>query len=303
MTKNVSSAFFARLQGDVNIVDMITLDHTGISKRWTGDTRPVISSGETYVPFGGLAENYGEETSDLSIAVANFMFGNEDDEFAPLLKAANFDAADVVVFRVFPDTPDLGRIEVFRGKIGDMSYTRNEVSAQARNQWGSAEQDWPRYTYKDTCTLRFGDVPCGVDTSSFTVAFSSNLVSTGDLVSITMTESTVVQSYVNGFFDYGRVTFTDGPNSGEIRTVRAQSGDVIDLSHQLPYATSSGGFNIFPGCRKRLIQDCTSKYNNQENFLGFPWIPIMEDRGTNGPANTQLIGGGTGDGTAAQIER
>lgn len=297
MVKDVGSAFFDRLQGDVNIVDMIALDHPGLSRRWTSDTQPVTSSGETYVPFHGLVEGYGEETSDLSVAVANFMFGNENDEFAPLLKASNFDAADVLAFRVFPDTPDLGRLEVFRGKIGDISYTRNEISVQVRNQWGSAEQEWPRFTYKDTCTLRFGGTACGVDTSSFTVPFSTSNITSGNTLQVTMVTSTLVQSYANGAFDYGRVTFTDGPNSGEVRTVRAHSGDVIDMSHGLPFSAVSGGFTVFPGCRKRLIQDCTSLYDNQANFLGWPWIPIMEDRGTDEGGNTQIQGGAAPEGS------
>jgi hypothetical protein len=33
---------------------------------------------------------------------------------------------------------------------------------------------------------------------------------------------------------------------------------------------------IYPGCRKRLTEDCKSTYNNAENFMGFPWIPIQE---------------------------
>jgi hypothetical protein len=31
--------------------------------------------------------------------------------------------------------------------------------------------------------------------------------------------------------------------------------------------------SIHPGCKKRLLEDCKSLYNNDKNFLGFPWIP------------------------------
>jgi hypothetical protein len=68
------------------------------------------------------------------------------------------------------------------------------------------------------------------------------------------------------------VTF--GPNSGYTRAIRSHSGDLLGLSHNLPVNSMAGmQIAIYPGCRKALIADCNSLYNNSRNFLGWPWIP------------------------------
>jgi hypothetical protein len=66
-------------------------------------------------------------------------------------------------------------------------------------------------------------------------------------------------------------------NSGQVRTVRAHSGDQIDLSHQFGGLVNSLSADVYPGCRKRRVTDCESKYDNLANFNGHEWIPIQED--------------------------
>lgn len=278
-----NSAFWLRLQGDdMQIAETIRLDHANLQKRWTTNNDPIVRSGEVYSPFPGRSEGGVEESSDLSVSVAGFVFSNSGGEFDSLLGASNFDMAAVIVERCFTDTPDLGSIEIFRGLLGDISYTRTEISGEARTQWGGKNQNWPYYAYKDTCGWRFGSQGCGIDTSSFTYTFSGTQIASGTAIAVVMTGTTLTQSFSNGHFDFGRLTWLTGPNSGEVRTIRTHSGNLLGLSHKLPYTANSGDFQIFPGCRKRWEADCTSKYNNEENFLGFKWIPIQEDLATNG---------------------
>jgi len=275
---SVNSAYFLKLQGDgIQLTELIKLDHRSLSERWTTNNENVVRSGETYVPFPGMSQGGVENTSDLSIAVADFVFANSNGFYQDQLIGGGFDAAVVSVERVFIDTPDLGGMEIFRGTVGDISYSRNRIEGQVRNQWASARQVWPYYQYKDTCTWRFGSTGCGVDVTSYTVSFSSSHIGSGNYLSIYVVSGTLTQSYPNDHFTFGKLTFDAGPNSGEVRTIRAMSGDTIDLSHRLPYQANTGGFSIHPGCRKRRVADCTSKYNVQSNFLGFPWIPIDED--------------------------
>lgn len=278
-----NSAFWERLQGDtMEIAEVIRLDHANLKKRWTTNNETITRSGEEYKPFPGQSEGGVEESSDLSVAVAGFVFANSGGEFDVLLHAANFDMATVIVERVFTDTPDLGSIEIFRGLLGDLSYTRTQISGEARTQWGGKNQNWPYHAYKDTCSWRFGSQGCGVDVSSFTLTFSGTQIASGTAIAMVLTGTTLTQSYSNGFFDFGKLTFLTGPNSGEVRTIRTHSGNLLGLSHKLPYTANTGDFSVYPGCRKRWEADCTSKYNNEGNFLGFKWIPIQEDLAASG---------------------
>jgi len=35
-------------------------------------------------------------------------------------------------------------------------------------------------------------------------------------------------------------------------------------------------FTIYPGCQKRLQQDCITKFSNGINFGGFPYLPGID---------------------------
>ncbi len=213
----------------------------------------------------------------MGIATIDFLLSNSG--FNELIKGGNMDFADIVIRRVLTNSPDLDSMEIYRGKLSDFTYDRNQITGQARNIWNGMSTQWPYYTHMDQCAWRFGGVGCAFDTSSITVQSGTMIASASENLQIAVGGSGFVSSgYLNNHFDRGRFTITGGVNSGEVRTIRAQSGDAIDLSHALPFAVSSGdGYTIFRGCRKRLLEDCTSTFNNSSNFLGFPWIPRQEN--------------------------
>lgn len=283
--KSVSSAFYAKMQGDgIQMAALIDLETSGGNYHWTtanGEIFYTLSGTNTkYSPFPGQTLNGGNSKLDLSVSAIEFVAANTGSLLANLLDTAELDFATIKVGRVFVDTPDLGRMDIFQGRIGDYSYDRNTVGGSARNRWNSANVNWPYYNYQDRCAWRFGGTGCGYDTSSVTQTFSAGNIVTGSTttLAIRFVNSTISASYANGRFDFGRLTVTNGPNSGNIRTIRSHSGDLFQLSHELPVNSfSTFGFTIYPGCKKRKTEDCTSLYNNAANFLGFPWIPIQED--------------------------
>lgn len=279
MSKSISSAFFTALQQDgIQICELIELDTATKAYRWTTANDTIVSSLQDYRPFPGKTGGGIEESTDLGIATIDFVLSNSGGAFDDLLNSSELDMADVVIRRVLTNTPDLDSMEIYRGKLGDYSFDRNNVKGQARNIFNGIGIDWPYYTYMDQCVWRFGSTGCAFDTSSITVADDLES-STANKLSVTVASAQLTNSaYAENFFSRGRITFTSGANSGQIRTIRTQSGDVIDLSHQIPFDVSSGDtFSIFPGCRKRLVEDCASKYDNTSNFLGFPWIPRAEN--------------------------
>lgn len=285
MTRDVSSAFYERLQWDgLNLATLIDLEATGQSFHWTSanDEMFYTLSGTLtkYDPFPGQTLKGLKQTNDLSVSVIDFVAANTGDLFSALMDTSDLDFADIKIGRVFIDTPDLGRMETYQGRLGDYSYDRASIAGSARNRWNSARVKWPYYNYQDNCAWRFGGRGCGFDTSSITLTFSSGNIVVGSTttLAIRMQDGTLSNSFADERFNFGRLTVTDGPNSGHVRTIRAHSGDLLELSHELPVNSfATFDFEIFPGCRKRRIADCKSLYNNEDAFLGFPWIPIQED--------------------------
>ena len=272
--RSANSVFWALSQQDnVNIAELIEFSSRFYTWRWTTANQDIVSSGYTYTPMPGGPGGGIEESIDLGISTILFTLTNSGDEFNPVLQANDLDMASVIVRRIHVSTPDAGSIEIYRGKVGDYTFTRDQITGQARNFFNSINVQWPYYTYMDQCAWRFGGVGCGFDTSSITVSSTASPVSSGYRLGAIAS----IASVAPGYYDRGRFTFTSGANSGCIRTVRVQSGSRIEFSHVVPYDIASGDtFDLFPGCRKRMIDDCTSKYNNVRNFLGFPWIPKQE---------------------------
>lgn len=280
-----NSAFFDRLQEDgVQMCEVIDLETKGPAFHWCTANQPLTQtlSGTptTYFPFPGKTIGGVRESTELSISVIDFIMANTGQIFADLITTNDMDAAAIKVGRIFPDTPDLGRMEVYHGKLGDFTYDRNQVSGQARSQYGSGNTRWPYYNYQDACIWRFGGTGCGFDTSTVTLALDATSIDTGSSTTINFlaASGTLTLSFSNGHWDFGRLTVTGGVNSGHVRTIRAHTGDLLFLSHPLPINSFAAmTVDIWPGCRKRRVTDCVSKYNNAANFVGFEWIPIQED--------------------------
>lgn len=285
MVRSVNSAFFTKMQNDGERMSLlIDLETTGGNYHWTSDNKEIfytLSGASTkYEPFPGQTLDGLRQSNDLGVSVVDFILANSGGVIGNLLTNNDLDYATLKVGRVFTDTPDLDRMEIFQGQLGDYSFNRNGISGQARDRFASSRTRFPYYNYQDKCTWRFGDTGCGYNTTSVTLVYSVGDVDVASCttLNILMNSGTLSASYSNGYFDFGRLTVTNGANSGQLRTIRTHTGDLLGLSHRLP-VNSFGFFNIsiYPGCSKRRIADCRSKYNNEENFNGFPWIPQQED--------------------------
>lgn len=279
------SAFYAKMQTSgeqlIEIIDLVTQNNkyhwTTFNQYLTVTRSSVVTE---YIPLPGNVTRGLQEDSDLSVGVINFVLANTGDVLQNMLESDDISNATIEIGRVFADTPDLGRMPYYDGKIGNYSYDRSKIQAQARGKWGGLAQQFPYYTFKDTCSWRFGGAGCGFDTTSITVSVPVNSieVSSSTQINILLGSGTLQQSYSDGRFDFGRFTVTDGVNSGFERTIRSHTGDLLRLSHPLPVNSFSFmEFDIFPGCRKALLEDCHSLYDNSSAFLGWPWIPLQED--------------------------
>ncbi len=277
--RNINSAFFAKLQEDsIQIVELLELSTTGgRSWKWTSGNETIVSSLADWIPFPGQPASGIEESIDLGVGIVDFTLANSSDTFNSLLRGQELDSALITVRRVFVDTPDLDAMLIYEGRLGEFTHNRTQMSGRMRDKLGGLSQAFPYYTYMDQCVWRFGGTGCAFDTSGVTT--SGDIVSSsGNLVFAAASGTLHVDSYGPNRFEYGKFSFLTGTNSGSVRAIFASSGDIITMSHRLPFTSNSGdNFSIYPGCNKRLIEDCKSLYNNSSNFLGFPWIPRQEN--------------------------
>lgn len=272
MRSGVNSAFWAALQLDhVPLCELFEITHATGTYRYTTANHPLVSSGNVYTPFPGASGDGVEESTDLGIGNVGFALANSGTLPGELTNAHAMRHTRMVAYRVFTNSPDLGRLYYFDGTIGDYVVNRAQVRGEIR---AIPSQGWPYYTYQDNCVWKFGGFGCGINTSSFTVAGSLNVASSTRFV-IRAAAGTLANSFGPDTLQFGRVTITSGVNSGQRRAIFSNTGDLITLSHVLPFSHEAAGvtFSFHRGCRKRLVADCTSLFNNTSAFLGFPHTP------------------------------
>jgi hypothetical protein len=76
-----------------------------------------------------------------------------------------------------------------------------------------------------------------------------------DLIITVVGEGAQVTATPTDYFQQGQVKWTSGANSG------------------LDAVAVGDTFDVYPGCQKRLAEDCITKFNNAENFQGDPYVP------------------------------
>lgn len=91
----------------------------------------------------------------------------------------------------------------------------------------------------------------------------------------TLTISTAyISSFPDNHFQNGAIEFTSGNLAGLKFNIKSSSGSTFTLKEKmltLPTATDTVTLTV--GCKKRLSEDCSTKFDNQLNYQGFPHIP------------------------------
>ena len=113
---------------------------------------------------------------------------------------------------------------------------------------------------------------CGVPRGLHTIV-PQTIVETAE--NHTVITAPPVGTYDNGYFTGGFIGY-----SGKSRFIVAHSGDVLTLWKSFPELADAPDFSvaISAGCNKSIFT-CINKFDNVNNFGGFPWIPNINPFG------------------------
>lgn len=101
---------------------------------------------------------------------------------------------------------------------------------------------------------------------------------------VTGTVTAVASQYVIGdsgrsepadYFAYGAIRFTTGANAGlKAQEIKKFGAGIVEVHEAFFYMPQVGDqYEMIPGCRKRLEQDCVAKWANGRNFGGQAHVP------------------------------
>lgn len=84
-----------------------------------------------------------------------------------------------------------------------------------------------------------------------------------------------VRTEPDDYFGNGAIRFITGHNAGlKPLEIKSYSAGRIEVHEAFSYLPEIGDqYEMIPGCRKRLEEDCVGKWSNAKNFGAFPDIP------------------------------
>ena len=87
----------------------------------------------------------------------------------------------------------------------------------------------------------------------------------------------VAESENTGLYVRGELAITSGDNDGQRRMILSDDAGTLTVFTPLPYPIAAGvTYDLYPGCDYTWLT-CKNRFNNIENFFGFPGIPMTEE--------------------------
>ena len=264
------------------------LRRDGAVQGFTDHDVPLAFDGLAYDAATGFTAS--EVQSTLGLAVDNLTVTgalsaatlNEAD-----LAAGLYDGADIEIWRVNWATPDQ-RVLMRKGSLGEVKRGKTAFSCEVRGLAHRLNQPVGR-AYGYSCDADLGDARCGKDISSSAFTASGAVLGVIDNRRFTVTG---LDAYASGWFGGGKLAFTSGANEGRAMEVKRHAAGSIELWQAMSQTVAPGdAFTLTAGCDKQF-STCKTKFANQVNFRGFPYMP-GNDAVLAAPARTQPLDGGS----------
>jgi uncharacterized phage protein (TIGR02218 family) len=183
------------------------------------------------------------------------------------IRAGLYDFAEIEFFLVNYANLAQGKVPLRTGWIGEVTLSDGKFVAEVRGLTQKLNQKIGE-VYSPLCRANFCDAKCKLNVATYT--FSSSVLAVTSLMEFKQT----AVSKPAGYFNYGRVKFTSGANSGLEMEVKEYAADgTIKLVLPMPYEIVAGdNFQAITGCDKSF-KSCVDKFSNAVNFRGEPHVP------------------------------
>lgn len=287
--KTASSALLNLLASKLFIMaDLFTIILVdGTTVYYTNYEVDLIFGGNTFVSSdiiikrGTLKAVVGVQVGTLEIQIGAQI--NNTLNGVPWIQAVHngaLDNARIILERVFmppssiinpqPTDTSAGSVPLFNGRVSDSDAGRNSALIKLSSDLELLNIKMPRNLYQPGCINTLYDTGCTLLKSTFA---NTGLITAVSSFTIFTTDIT---SRPDGYFNNGVVLFTSGVNAGVRRTITSHIGGVITITiPATAHLTAGDTLTLYPGCDKTQAT-CHSKFSNDTNFRGFPYIPTPE---------------------------
>lgn len=248
----------------------------GVIMRFTDHSHKIIYLGDEYTPTDGVSSSARRKQTGFSgqdveiLGIVSDSSITYDD-----LRAGLMDGTKIIETLIDYRFPYLGFLNQYKYTIINLTFSGEVWEAKVEGISRELNQRVGRI-YGRNCDNDLGDSICRVDVVALSengTVFAINFVGPTARAVFDVTGLTEAA----GFFDHGRLTWITGLNAGiksQVKFHTIPGATTIELQKPTPFdITVNDQFNVEPGCAKRLLEDCRDKFNNVDNYGGFPFIP------------------------------
>jgi uncharacterized phage protein (TIGR02218 family) len=245
----------------------------GTVQGFTDHDEDIVLNGVLCRAGTGLDASEATVRLGLSVAGAEVSGALADDCLTEAdLAAGRYDAARIDIFLVDWSEPSL-HVLLARASLGEVRREGAAFVAEMRGLADALAQESGRL-FTASCAADLGDHRCGVDLAG---ALYRGAGAVSALRGTSAFAASGLDAFAEGWFDAGRLVFSDGGNAGlaaEVKRHRREGATtVIELWQAMPEAIAQGdAFVVTAGCDKRFAT-CRDRFANAVNFRGFPHIP------------------------------
>ena len=273
--RTIPSALQAKLDSGVTTLARcwIITRRDGVTMGFTDHDADLTVAGTLCHAGTGLTASEATTRLGLQIDGSEIAGALADDSLAETdLAAGRYDAAGIEVHLVDWSEPSLN-VLLAKGVLGEVRREGAAFSAELRSLAHRLNEESGRL-YTATCSADLGDARCTVDLTDPAFHCSGAVAA---LAGTSAFHASGLDSFIDGAFTAGKLTFTSGANDGfavEVKIHRvALDGVLIELWQQAPEPIAPGDtFTVTAGCDKRFAT-CRDRFANSVNFRGFPAIP------------------------------
>lgn len=186
-----------------------------------------------------------------------------DDEFASqYLGFAPDEPTTVTIFRGHLGDPDEEFVSYWKGRVVGSKATENSIVIECESIFTSIQRPGLRARFELSCRHTLYGRGCNLLRDAFKVPGSVDSVSG---VAVSVSEAA---AQPDGFFTGGMIVIP----GGAARFITAHTGASLTLIRPLEGLFAGLDIELYPGC-DHLKSTCKNKFDNLDNFGGFPYIP------------------------------
>lgn len=154
-------------------------------------------------------------------------------------------------------------VVIWKGRVIGAEPKGQKTEISCESIYTSMRRIGPRFRAELICQHVLYSAECGADQPAMRV----------DDTIASMTSPTVLEmNSISGSYDSGWFSGGILEHEGDSRYIIAHSGSTITISRPMQNLSVGDEVALYPGC-DRIITTCRDKFDNKNNYLGFPWFP------------------------------